>query len=437
MKNDLKQIDFLSEDYITRLNNVGYVVEFADIDGVTYLNGTESPIHNWFRLTPSYSPELVNFFIDIFKCNSNTLVCDPFLGKGTTAIELKKRGIPYVGIEINPLLKEASECCLMWDISLSELCSNSILYLNKLRALILGHKKDSLELVVTKYNISIPSIYNVYRWWRKSVLKELLLAKYLFTKLEDKRFQKILWVILADVSLSCANIHRNHPTITFDDDNNNRVIDVFATIEVKLQTAYNDVEHIKKEYQNTSEGDIICGDSVFIDSYLHQKINTIITSPPYPNRFSYVHQTRPQLFFLDLFNNPIQSSDLDLQSIGGTWGVATSILERDHIMPNKGTERILKDIEQLRTRSNLMCNYALKYFNMLDTHIVNLKNVIVPGFRGAYVVGNSRLKGVEIYTDTILARLFELHDFTVDKIYILRKRGGRKELYETAICVSN
>jgi DNA modification methylase len=215
------------------------------------------------------------------------------------------------------------------------------------------------------------------------------------------------------------------------------VIDVFTTIEKKLQTVCDDVKHINKDFKDISEGSIICGDSVFIDSYLHQKINTIITSPPYPNRFSYVHQTRPQLFFLDLFNNPIQSSDLDLQSIGGTWGVATSILEREYVIPNKGTESILKDIEQLRSKSNLMCNYALKYFNMLDTHIMNLKKVIAPGFRGAYVVGNSRLKGVEIYTDTILANLFELHGFKVEKIYILRKRGGRKELYETAICVSS
>lgn len=56
-------------------------------------------------------------------------------------------------------------------------------------------------------------------------------------------------------------------------------------------------------------------------------------------------------------------------------------------------------------------------------------------FKGVYVVGNSRLSGVEIFTECILAKLFRHEGFEVEKIVSFRKRGGKKRLYETAIFV--
>ena len=169
----------------------------------------------------------------------------------------------------------------------------------------------------------------------------------------------------------------------------------------------------------------------------NRKVNRVITSPPYPNRFSYVHTTRPQLFFMDMFDSASQSAELDINSIGGTWGRATSDLYNIEIEPNEHLGNTLEGIEtELRPESNLMCNYVIKYFNMLDDHISALKQVITEDFRGAYVVGNSRIKGVEIYTELILSQIFEIQGFNVDELLVFRKRGGKARLYETAVCVS-
>jgi hypothetical protein len=72
----------------------------------------------------------------------------------------------------------------------------------------------------------------------------------------------------------------------------------------------------------------------------------------------------------------------------------------------------------------------------MGEHIRELHKITTTNFRGAYVVGNSRLKGVEILTDVLLAKMFDVEGFNVDQLLVLRKRGGKKELYETAICVS-
>ena len=139
---------------------------------------------------------------------------------------------------------------------------------------------------------------------------------------------------------------------------------------------------------------------------------------------------------MDLIEDASTATELDLKAIGGTWGRATSVLQKEYLEPNKEIEPFLDYIPELKEKSLLMCNYATKYFNMMHEHIKSLKKVCNKGFKGVYVVGNSRLSGVEIYTEIILGNIFEAEGFTFDKVVVFRKRGGKKKLYETGVCIS-
>lgn len=238
--------------------------------------------------------------------------------------------------------------------------------------------------------------------------------------------------------MDCANIHRNHPTISFDD-NHNRNIDVFSYVNNFFSTVKADLKSIKKEELLFSGlGKIILHDSKDMGLLnAEEKISCVITSPPYPNRFSYIHQTRPQLYFMEMLKERKDATEIDLETIGGTWGRATSVLTKgDRLIdiPDELAD-ILSYIPRLREKSLLMCNYATKYFLNLHQHIRSLKKICGKNFRGADVVGNSRLSDVEIYTETILSKIFSLNGFDVDEIIVFRKRGGRKKLYESAVSV--
>ena len=429
------QKELFEEDYLLHFerNKINY--EVPSIGDVTFLNGRHEPIHRWFRLTPSYSPELVRFLIKELKCDQETLVCDPFLGKGTTGIELKKLGIPFIGIEINPLLKMTSEYALTWDVDVSKFYKHSNDLLKNVEEILNEFKGEPLENVLQNLKLDLPPIHHVFRWWKKYVLRDLLLTKYIVSKVRNKNYGKLYWMALCSSSLDCANIHRNHPTISFDD-NHKRIIDVLQDFTENIEHINNDLKKLP-QFDKWGETKIILGDSTKLASLTNKNIDRIITSPPYPNRFSYVHTTRPQLFFMEVFENATQSADLDCLAIGGTWGKATSVLYNNIVEPNKYLTPILETmINELRPQSNLMCNYAVKYFNLMDDHIADLKKRVSKNFHGAYVVGNSRLKGVEILTEVLLAKIFEAHGFKVDKLLVFRKRGGKKKLYETAVCVS-
>src|SRR5438552_18111232 len=74
----------------------------------------DRPIHEWYRFVLSFPPHLVRALLERFELTKKKLVLDPFCGTGTTLVECKKRGIPSVGIEANPLAHFASSVKLDW-----------------------------------------------------------------------------------------------------------------------------------------------------------------------------------------------------------------------------------------------------------------------------------------------------------------------------------
>lgn len=429
------QTELFGSEYVVHYEKHKIRYEFARVGDVTFLNGLSEPVHRWFRLTPSFSPELVRYLVEELRCDRETLVCDPFLGKGTTAIELKKLGIPVVGVEINPLLKLASEYALTWETDETKFAEHWKETVAKIEGILGQVKGMTLETVLAEKGLKLPPIHDVFRWWKKYVLRDLLIIKDSLSKVRNDSYRRLYWIALCSSALDCANIHRNHPTISFDD-NHNRRIDVLGDLKENIDHILADLNKVSRIKKNAS-AKVLLGDSTQIAGVVEETIDRVITSPPYPNRFSYVHTTRPQLFFMDIFENASESAELDCAAVGGTWGKATSILYNGVVDPNPQLDEILQPmISELRPKSNLMCNYAVKYFNMMDDHIADLRKRITGKFRGAYVVGNSRLKGVEILTEVVLAKIFEHQGFTVDKLLVFRKRGGKKKLYETAVCVS-
>ncbi len=430
----LNSICVNAEEYIEQYvaNNVNY--EIVNVNDVTFKAGTKEAVHSWFRLTPSYSPELVRFFLSYLNCKKDEIVFDPFNGKGTTIVECQKLGYESIAIELNPLLFNVTKWTLNWNYDIDELKKINEEIRKKYSKYSIKAKELDIETFEKKFKVNIPKIHNALRWWKADVIKDLLLLKKAISEIAEPNTQDFFNIILSVISLDCANIHRNHPTISFDD-NHTRNILVWEEYELNFNKMVKDLQSVQL-LKDTKRATIINGDSTELSKYLHKKVDKLITSPPYPNRFSYIHTTRPQLFFMELVEDATEATELDVKAIGGTWGRATSILQKEYLPPNTGIEEFLTYIPELLPKSLLMCNYATKYFNMMHEHIKELRKQVNEGFKGVYVVGNSRLSGVEIYTEIILGKIFEKEGFNFDKVVVFRKRGGKKKLYETGVCIS-
>lgn len=78
------------------------------------------------------------------------------------------------------------------------------------------------------------------------------------------------------------------------------------------------------------------GDSRLLDTLPNVKYSCVITSPPYPNRMSYIRELRPYMYWLGFLCDGRQAGELDWKAIGGTWGCATSNLT--HWQPESTAE---------------------------------------------------------------------------------------------------
>jgi hypothetical protein len=362
-------------------------------------------------------------------------VLDPFSGANTTVIECMKEGIDCVGVDVNPVFVKVGQAEIDWGLDVDRLEERYRELKFQFERTVSSVDALALQLFCEKYNVQIPKITRPEKWWRDDVLKRLLLIKKFVGQIDDDRERRFFSVGLLSKVVDLANVNRSHPTLTFcdrSDDSINVGVEVFSKYEVMIDDL-KDAQKIKKP----GRSQIVEGDSTKICdlALTFKKFDRVFTSPPYPNRYSYVWETRPQLYFGDIFDKPCQAADLDIKTIGGTWGKATSNLAKGIVEPEDiNVAKILESVcSEIRLKDNLMANYVMTYFNLLYLQIKSLREVLNEGAQCCYVVGNSRIKDVEVYTDILLADLFVSLGYSVPKIVRVRKRLGRKNLYEAIV----
>ena len=74
----------------------------------------DRPAHEWYRFVLSFPPHVVREYLGRFDVKKEHCVLDPFCGTATTLVECKKRGIPSIGIEANPMAFFASQVKVDW-----------------------------------------------------------------------------------------------------------------------------------------------------------------------------------------------------------------------------------------------------------------------------------------------------------------------------------
>lgn len=401
------------------------------VQRATFKAGLTQPVHRWFRLTPSFGADLVRHLLTQLHCDRSDTVLDPFAGAATTLIECQQLGVSAYGFEINPFLHWIGQTSLQWTLDATALTE-------RLQQL-LSHSQQQRTRVcfdsLAEYGYHIPPIYNPLRWWRPDVLTDLLvlkaqIAQHCVMPTEADFFRLALAGVLVP---ELSNVTLGRLQLHFID----RSQDEINVLSCFAAHAREMIADLAKQAPARAPAQHFHTSALQPAVTFSQPINAIITSPPYPNRYSYVWNTRPHLYFFDFITTAKQAAQLDIETIGGTWGSATSRLMKGEVMPVcAAVDKVVSPlVAEIRCQDNLMANYTLNYFNGLATHLRALQPLPRANLRVAYVVGNSRLKGVYVATDELLAELFKALDLGYEDIHIerFRRRHSGRDLYESVV----
>lgn len=403
----------------------------------TFKGGLASAIHRWFRLTPSYSPELVTRCLEDMGSTPGMTVLDPFSGAGTTPIQAKLAGYQAFGFEINPLLAFVCATCIEWGLSVSELNEE----LAEIRGRFISNQSDIERESLETLGYELPPIHNIHRWWRDDILRDLMaLLRAIRCSTRSEAYIHFFELALIGILVpDLTNVTLGRLQLFFVD-KSTADISVWRSFASHAKAMTADIQEISElDIRGTAK--IFHVNSTELPNFQESlpKIDRVITSPPYPNRYSYVWNTRPHLYLLGLITEASEASAIDKKAIGGTWGTATSALQNGVVEAKYPViESVIGPIAKaLREQDNLMANYVMHYFNQLALQITQQHKLLNEGAELAYVVGCSRSKGIFIETDALLAKIFEGLDlgYSVRGIERFRKRHSGKDLHESTVYV--
>ena len=380
--------------------------------------------HGWLRLTPAYSVKLVEEIIDSIPKDSYIL--DPFSGTATTGLVAAEHGLSAHCLDINPFL--------IW-LGNSK-CRNYTT--TELRTLEAGIEKVVLECksLVNEDNW-VPDIYNITRWWCEHTLKVLAALRQAlvnqFGEPKNNNVSSLAWIAFCRLVIETSSAAFNHVSMSFRDEVTTFEIEQVETLYLQILDAIRQSVN-EKLSGSASVHSIDSRDQVSIEGV---KYTHVVTSPPYPNRISYIRELRPYMYWTKFLDTAREAGELDWKAIGGTWGVATSRLqnwESNGLELPRSLGLVITDILDTKEKNALlMANYVLKYFHDMHLHIQNLRKSLKKGAVLSYIVGNSSFYGVQVHTEKLLEDSLRSLGFTNVGSKIVRKRNSKKELYEYCV----
>ena len=178
--------------------------------------------------------------------------------------------------------------------------------------------------------------------------------------------------------------------------------------------------------------DIISGDARSISKMpFTKKVNFVITSPPYPNEKDYSRTTRLESVLLGFINSKEQLREVKKQFIrSNTKNVYKGDNNSQYVEKIDSISELSKSIEKKRIELNktsgfekLYSSVVKLYFGGMARHFQELKPILAPNAKLAYVVGDqaSYFK-IPIRTAELLAEVAENAGFEVESIENFRKR---------------
>lgn len=380
--------------------------------------------HGWLRLTPAYSVKLVKGIIDDIPADS--FILDPFSGTATTGLVAAEHGLLAHCLDINPFLVWLgnAKCGRYPEAGLRELES--------------GIEEALAEWKTTADRDNwIPDMHNITRWWCGRTLKALAALRQAivnrFGEPGEDDVSALAWIAFCRLAIETSSAAFNHVSMSFHDE--------VTTYEMEqIESLYRKIADAIIKSAGTNPTGSAC--AYFADSrepvcmdgmeYSH-----VVTSPPYPNRISYIRELRPYMYWTKFLNTAREAGELDWSAIGGTWGVATSRLqgwEANGVELPKSLKRAASKILETEGKNALlMANYVWKYFHDMHLHFQCLQKGLRKGAVLSYIVGNSSFYGVQVHTDELLKDSLKLLGFSNIGSRTVRKRNSKKELFEYCV----
>lgn len=417
------------------------------------LRPEDRPGHDWYRFVLSFPPHLVREYLNRFGIARGMVVLDPFCGTGTTLVECKKLGIASIGIEPNPFANFASRVKTDWRVDGRSLLHHA----RKVADETLSHFQDEgVE------DDPVPPLFQVRhkKTPRLLELPEESLNVLLSNSISPLPLHKTL-SLLAVIEKHRDDRFIGHEKLALA----KALLAGISNIEFGPEVG---VGHPKQDapvvrpwlgFIESIAGDLgVLSPRAVVPSMVRNadarslhgvlepnSVDAVITSPPYPNEKDYTRTTRLESVLLGFIHDRRELRGLKRGLVrSNTRNVYKGDCDDLEVAQYQEIQRIAAAIEKRRVElgktsgfERLYGRVTKLYFGGMVRHLTQLREILRPGAKLAYVVGDqaSYLR-VMIRTGQLLADIATSLGYEVLGVDLFRTRlatATREQLREEVL----
>lgn len=422
-------------DLLRRLSMVESVQDL----GVTAQHALERPratavswnsnygTHGWHRYVGRFPPHVIRSLLNHFGANRKSLVLDPFAGSGTTAVECRLMGIPFVGIEICPLssLITRTKAAFPADPHLLRDVAErfSEFYERRWTKFLDGRSADEVghRDVLDRRGNPVPSFANIERWFTTRALLGVSIAVEFAMTLDGFARDAVLLAVSARMR-SIGNVDVDVVRAEYSKKPRANV-DVQRLVVRSLKGMASDVAATLKSHEGLigAPTEFSLHEGSVLDVELpNASVDCVITSPPYGiEAISYLrtHLLSYRSLVAHLHHDPYQTraktigseylADLVATAAHRALRVSPTCRKFFASVPNDGADK------KYEARRAGMC----QFFDDMLAVGERLSKWLKDDGQVAFIVGNKRLGDDVIPTTAIVRELFAACDIEfVDEI---------------------
>ncbi len=371
--------------------------------------------HGWHRYVGRFPPHVVRALLNHFQADSSTVVCDPFGGSGTTAVECRLLGIPFIGIEICPL------SCLM-SRTKAGFPENGAILRDLVRDLgafydetwddfVAGRAVSDLshEEILARPGNLVPRFPNIDKWFTpEALLGVSIVVQYAMSL---KGFVKDAALLALSARMrSIGNVdvdvvraeYRRTPR---------EEVDVRSLVASQLTKMSRDIDNsvaTHKDLIGSMESVSMLEGSVLDVDLQPGSVHAVITSPPYGvEAISYLrtHLLSYRSLVAELGHDPYETR---AKTIGSEYVADHTAHAPGRVANVSEGFRAFFDRpgpweDSIQSRRSAMMQFFDDMFEVAE----RLARWLVADGRVAFIVGNKRLGDEVIPTDTIIREVFQ------------------------------
>jgi DNA modification methylase len=385
-------------------------------------------IHDWYRFVLAFSDQLVTSVIARFNLEAGATVLDPFVGTGTTLVECQKIGIHGIGLDANPLTAFASRVKTNWDIDLAALRRKRTALLRRLRSELAAVATVHQPLQLSFLDLEIDEASGIYEARRRTshtdvmalipkgainpqLLERTLVIRDAIFDERDQAISDLFLLALAAVTVEEVSNLSFGPEVYVS--KQRKDADVYGLLVRRLQKIEADLEAVQA-LPCRGRSQVYHADARALSQYVTEPVDSVITSPPYPNEKDYTRITRLEMVLLGFIRD---KKDLRALKQGLLRSNTRNVFVQDddarYVRDVPQLVEIAAEIERRRLAKNANSGFerlyprvVLEYFGGMYRVLAELEKVMRRGAKAAIVVGDQMSYfRVPIQTAELLAEI--------------------------------